>query len=90
MPDHAAVNEEVRELFHVSETSPTFQDIFNQEIIGGFKGLGKRSVNECTPRPPQSNKKPKGKCRTYTTNPSRFLPSLQLDQGTSMLQRVDL
>jgi hypothetical protein len=57
MPDHPSVIAEVSGLLQVSETSAEFQEVFNQEVMGDFEGLGKRKEEDLTP--PQAAKKPR-------------------------------
>ncbi len=57
MPDHPSVIVEVSGWLQVSETSAEFQEVFNQEVMGDFEGLGKRKEEDLTP--PQAAKKPR-------------------------------
>ncbi len=79
MPDHPSVIVEVSGWLQVSETSAEFQEVFNEEVMGDFQGLGKRKEEDLTP--PQAADSPRS---------SRSYPLLQLDQGTPVLQGVDV
>ena len=56
MPDREAVTDMVSSLLRLEQTSPEFQQILNQEMMG----VGdKRKDRDGTPTPPQATKKPK-------------------------------